>query len=85
MYREYGRLVYAVAHRVLGRHDLAEEAVQQTFTERVARRRPDRCRSRPGAVAGDDREARRRRHLPAREVPADDCDRSISRPTTRRS
>jgi RNA polymerase sigma factor (sigma-70 family) len=31
MYREYGRLVYAVAHRVLGRHDLAEDAVQQTF------------------------------------------------------
>ena len=31
MYREYGRLVYAVAHRVLGRHDLAEEAAQQTF------------------------------------------------------
>jgi RNA polymerase sigma factor (sigma-70 family) len=31
VYREYGRLVYAVAHRVLGRHDLAEDAVQQTF------------------------------------------------------
>src|SRR6478672_1763279 len=31
LYREYGRLVYAVAHRALGRHDLAEEAVQQTF------------------------------------------------------
>jgi RNA polymerase sigma factor (sigma-70 family) len=31
MYREYGRLVYAIAHRVLGRHDLAEDAVQQTF------------------------------------------------------
>jgi RNA polymerase sigma factor (sigma-70 family) len=31
MYREYGRLVYAVAYRALGRHDLAEEAVQQTF------------------------------------------------------
>jgi RNA polymerase sigma factor (sigma-70 family) len=31
MYREYGRLVYAVAHRVLGHHDLAEEAAQQTF------------------------------------------------------
>jgi RNA polymerase sigma factor (sigma-70 family) len=31
MYRAYGRLVYAVAHRALGRHDLAEEAVQQTF------------------------------------------------------
>jgi RNA polymerase sigma factor (sigma-70 family) len=31
LYRAYGRLVYAVAHRVLGRDDLAEEAVQQTF------------------------------------------------------
>jgi RNA polymerase sigma-70 factor (ECF subfamily) len=31
MYREYGNLVYAVAHRYLGRHDLAEDAVQQTF------------------------------------------------------
>src|SRR5689334_14869328 len=31
LYREYGKLVYAVAHRVLGRHDLAEDAVQQTF------------------------------------------------------
>jgi RNA polymerase sigma-70 factor (ECF subfamily) len=31
LYREYGRFVYAVAHRVLGRADLAEDAVQQTF------------------------------------------------------
>jgi RNA polymerase sigma-70 factor (ECF subfamily) len=31
LYREYGRLVYTVAHRVLGRHELAEEAAQQTF------------------------------------------------------
>jgi RNA polymerase sigma-70 factor (ECF subfamily) len=31
LYREYGRLVYAVAHRVLGRSDLAEDATQQTF------------------------------------------------------
>jgi RNA polymerase sigma-70 factor (ECF subfamily) len=31
LYREYGHLVYAVAHRFLGRHDLAEDAVQQTF------------------------------------------------------
>jgi RNA polymerase sigma-70 factor, ECF subfamily len=30
-YREYGRLVYAVALRVLGRADLAEDATQQTF------------------------------------------------------
>jgi RNA polymerase sigma-70 factor (ECF subfamily) len=31
LYRRYGRLVYAVAHRALGNHDLAEEAVQHTF------------------------------------------------------
>jgi RNA polymerase sigma-70 factor (ECF subfamily) len=31
LYREYGGLVYAVAHRALGHHDLAEEATQQTF------------------------------------------------------
>jgi RNA polymerase sigma-70 factor (ECF subfamily) len=31
LYRAYGRLVYAVAHRVLGTHELAEEATQQTF------------------------------------------------------
>jgi len=31
VYREYGKLVYAVAHHVLGRHELAEEATQQTF------------------------------------------------------
>jgi RNA polymerase sigma factor (sigma-70 family) len=31
LYREYGRLVYAVAYRVLGRQDLAEEAAQETF------------------------------------------------------
>src|SRR4029077_19299813 len=31
LYREYGRLVYGVALRALGRADLAEEATQQTF------------------------------------------------------
>lgn len=31
MYREYGNLVYAVAHRVLRQNELAEEAAQQTF------------------------------------------------------
>jgi RNA polymerase sigma-70 factor, ECF subfamily len=31
LYREYGRLVYAVALRALGRADLAEDATQQTF------------------------------------------------------
>jgi RNA polymerase sigma factor (sigma-70 family) len=33
LYREYGRLVYTVAHRALGRADLAEEATQQTFLQ----------------------------------------------------
>jgi len=31
LYRQYGGLVYSVAHRVLGQHDLAEEAAQLTF------------------------------------------------------
>jgi RNA polymerase sigma-70 factor (ECF subfamily) len=31
MYQAYGRLVYVVALRVLGEHDLAEDATQQTF------------------------------------------------------
>jgi RNA polymerase sigma-70 factor (ECF subfamily) len=31
MYQRYGNLVYTVARRVLTRHDLAEEATQQTF------------------------------------------------------
>lgn len=31
LYREYGRLVYAVALRALGRAELAEDATQQTF------------------------------------------------------
>lgn len=33
VYREYGRLVYAIAHRVLGVRTLAEEATQQTFVK----------------------------------------------------
>lgn len=33
MYREYGRLVYAIAHRALGRDELAEEATQLTFVK----------------------------------------------------
>jgi RNA polymerase sigma factor (sigma-70 family) len=33
MYREFGRMVYAVAYRVLGRRELAEEATQQTFVQ----------------------------------------------------
>ena len=31
VYREYGRLVYSIAYRVLGDRTLAEEATQQTF------------------------------------------------------
>jgi RNA polymerase sigma factor (sigma-70 family) len=33
VYREYGRLVFAVAHRVLNDRGLAEEATQQTFVK----------------------------------------------------
>jgi RNA polymerase sigma-70 factor, ECF subfamily len=33
VYREYGRLVYAVAYRALGSRELAEEAAQQTFVK----------------------------------------------------
>ena len=32
-YREYGRLVFAVAHKVLGDRGLAEEATQQAFVQ----------------------------------------------------
>lgn len=33
VYRSFGRLVFAVAHRVLGDRGLAEEATQQTFVQ----------------------------------------------------
>ncbi len=33
VYRAYGRLVFSVALRTLGRRDLAEEATQQTFVQ----------------------------------------------------
>jgi RNA polymerase sigma factor (sigma-70 family) len=33
VYRSYGRLVYAVAYKVLGNRDRAEEATQQTFVK----------------------------------------------------
>jgi RNA polymerase sigma factor (sigma-70 family) len=33
VYRAYGRLVFAIAHKVLGSHELAEEATQQTFVK----------------------------------------------------
>ena len=33
VYRSYGRLVYAVAYKVLGDRDRAEEATQQTFVK----------------------------------------------------
>ena len=45
LYREYGRAVYAVAHRVLGRDDLAEEATKKTFArawKAAERMDPDR-------------------------------------------
>jgi RNA polymerase sigma-70 factor (ECF subfamily) len=40
VYRTYGRLVYAVAYRLLGNHSLSEEATQQTFVKawRASRR-----------------------------------------------
>ena len=33
VYREYGKLVYSVAHRALGSRELAEDAAQQTFVQ----------------------------------------------------
>ena len=33
VYREYGRLVFAVTYRVLGDRSMAEEATQQTFVQ----------------------------------------------------
>lgn len=33
VYREYGRLVFSVAHRALGNKELAEDATQQTFVQ----------------------------------------------------
>lgn len=33
LYKTYGRSVWAVAYRVLGRRDLAEDATQQTFIQ----------------------------------------------------
>ena len=33
VYREYGRLVFAVAYRALGSRELAEDATQQTFVK----------------------------------------------------
>ena len=33
VYRKYGRLVYAVAHKVLGDRTLAEDATQQAFVQ----------------------------------------------------
>jgi RNA polymerase sigma-70 factor (ECF subfamily) len=33
VYREYGRLVYGIAYRTLGRKELAEDAAQQTFVQ----------------------------------------------------
>ena len=52
---------------------------------RVAGRRPHRRRPRSGAVAGDDRQARRDRHLPPRGAPAGALPSPTCRPTTGRS
>ena len=64
VYQAYGRLVYAVAYRVLGNAGLAEEATQQTFLK--AWRAADSLDEdrEMGPVAGDDRAASRDRRLP---------------------
>lgn len=53
VYREYGRMVYAVAHRVLREPGLAEEATQQTFLKawRAAQSVDDRRELTPWLVA----------------------------------
>ena len=68
VYRAYGRLVYAVAYRVLGDRALAEEATQQTFVKawRAAASLDDEPRD--GPVAGDDRTAGCDRRLPQRDA-----------------
>ena len=45
VYREYGRLVYAISLRALGQKHLAEDATQQTFVQ--AWQAADRFQSRP--------------------------------------
>ena len=59
VYREYGRLVYAVAYKVLGDRGLAEEATQQTFLKAWRASAAASTQSRElGPVAGVDRAAR---------------------------
>lgn len=83
MYRRYGRLVDAVAHRALGRHDLAEEATQQTFVDawRAADRMPSELDTHDGvwhlrhAIDACGAAWRCRRHPVQRHV-VDDCEAS---------
>ena len=79
VYRAYGGLVYAVAYRVLGSPDLAEEATQQTFVrawQAADRLDPYRDpargwrRSRAAALDIHRREARRKTN-PLDDVAAD--------------
>ena len=85
LYREYGQLICTVAHRVLGRRDLAEDTVQQTFVN--AWRAADRfdVTPRPCVMVGDDRAPRHNRHPPTGAAPAHVRSRSGSRPTIRHS
>ena len=64
VYRAYGRLVYAVAYKLLGDQGLAEEATQQTFVQawRAAGSYDPVARGR--TVAGDHRPPGRHRHPP---------------------
>jgi RNA polymerase sigma factor (sigma-70 family) len=68
-YQHYGRLVFAVAHKVLGDAGLAEDATQQTFVQAWrAARTYDPTRSLAAWLAAIDRRAaidvyrRERRH-----------------------
>ena len=66
VYREYGGLVYAVAHKVLGDRALAEDATQQAFVQawQAAASFDPSARARP--VAGHDRPPGRHRRPPPR-------------------
>ena len=70
VYRAFGRLVYAVAHRTLGSRELAEEATQQTFVK-AWQAAPSFDPSASSAVARDDRPAHGDRPAPARGPASD--------------